>query len=116
MVDEDFDIIEVVRDEAGRVKTYLFGCADMIMRDELKTFEYYWEFYRYHVDNTVNVEHRYVLCANDLLNPPKIFCDHVDLYLDAERKVEKYSVCEDICPDEIGFYEPDYKWVIPDGR
>lgn len=45
IVDEDFEIVEVVRDEAGRVKTYLFGSVDMTGQKKLKTFEYYWESY-----------------------------------------------------------------------
>lgn len=114
LVDLEFDIVEVVCDDAGRMKTYLYGSVDMIRRRELKTYEYYWESYQYNNDNTLSVEHWYVLCENMLTVSPDITCDHVVLYLDKERRVEKYSVCEDICPDEIGFYEVDYEWVIPE--
>ena len=113
-INEDFDIVEVVRDETGRTKTYLSGCVDMIMCGELRASQYCWENYQYNADNTVNVEFRDVTCENEFTTRPRIICQHVVLYLDADRKVEKYSLCEDICPDEIGFYEADYEWVIPE--
>lgn len=114
MVDVDYGVVEVVCDDVGRVKTYLSGFVDIIMYGELKVTQYFWESYQYNADNTVNVEFRDVMCENEFTTRSNINCQHVVLYLDKERKVEKYSVCEDICPDNIGFYNADYEWVIPE--